>query len=111
MLASLLSFGFAFQRLQAIVPEFVQKRLHALEAFRARSVVAPGAVPPFAHESGLLQHGEVLGDRGPGDLETRGDLTGGELVVADEAQNLPPPWLDDCLQRSFHRRKYKQRLN
>src|SRR5712691_1340960 len=69
MVLLLLSFGFAFKGLEPLVPELVEECLQVGEPFRAHAVEAPGAVASFAHEPGLLQDGQVLGDRGPRNLE------------------------------------------
>src|SRR5579862_1226406 len=102
MLPSLLSFCFAFEGLEALVPELVEERLHVGKALRARPVEAPGAVPSLVHEPRLLQDGQVLRDRGSGHVEVRGDLARRQLTVAHEPQDGPPPGLGDRLQRSFH---------
>src|SRR5919198_4432481 len=104
MLSPLLSFGLSLERVQPVAPEVVEKRSQLLEPFRTRSVEASGAVASFAHEPGLLQDGQMLGDRGPSHVEVRGDLSGGELAVADEAQDAAPARLGDCLQGGLHER-------
>lgn len=42
------------------------------------------------HEIGTREHAEVTRHRGPRDLEMPGDLTGGKVSVAEQAENLPP---------------------
>src|SRR5258705_12582238 len=83
----LLSFDLAFEGRQLHVPELLEERLELGEALGARPVQASGAVSSFVHEPGLLQHGQMLGDRRTGDVEVRGDLARGHLVVEDESQN------------------------
>src|SRR3989442_1877192 len=102
MLLSLLLFRFAFQCLEPDVPELLQEVLELGEPFGTCSVQAPRAVPSLAHEPRLLQNVQVLGDRGPRDVEVRCDLPGAELVVADERENLPPPGRGDCLECGLH---------
>jgi hypothetical protein len=97
MLLLLLSFCFAFEGLQPVAPEVFEEGLQVGQAFGARPVEAPGAVASFVHEPGLLQDGQMLRDRGPRDVEVRGDLAGGELVVPDEPEDLPAARLGDCL--------------
>src|SRR4051794_460177 len=92
----LLSFCFALQRLELRVPERVEERLQLREPLRARPVQAPRAVPSFVHQTRLLEHTEVLGDRRARHVELRRDLAGGELVLADELEDLPSAWLGDC---------------
>ena len=51
------------------------------------------AVPPrasLANESGRLQDGQVLTDRGPGDVELRGYLSRGEFAIPYKSQNPHP---------------------
>ena len=47
---------------------------------------------------------------GPAELEVRGDLPGGELVVADEAEDLAPVGLGDGSEGGVHTRECKQIL-
>ena len=57
----------------------VEERLQLGEPLRARPVEPPCAVPSLVHETRLLQHAQVLGDRRPRDLELRRDLARREL--------------------------------
>src|SRR3954447_7476055 len=99
---SLLSFRLAFERLQPLGPELVEERLQLPEPFRARSVETPRAVASLAHEPRLLQHAQMLRDRGPRQLEVRRDLSCRELAVAHERQDPPPVRLGDRSQRRLH---------
>src|SRR5262249_36017917 len=101
-LAALLSFGLAPQRLKPLVPESLEELPQLGEPFAARLVQAPGAVPPFVHETRPLQNGEVLRDRGAGDVEVRRDLAGRELPVADQHEDLSPPRLGNRLECCLH---------
>src|SRR5919198_4125477 len=104
MRALLLSLGLALQRLEPFVPEPVEERPQLAEAFGSRPVQASCAVPPFAHETGLLQDVQVLGDGRPRHVEMRRDLAGRQLPVADERQDAPPSGLRDRFQGRLHRR-------
>src|SRR5439155_5474958 len=92
----LLSFCLSLQRLELRVPERVEERLQLREPLRACAVQAPGAVPSFVHQTRLLEHTEVLGDRRSRDLELRGDLARRQLVLAYELEDLPAAGLGDC---------------
>ncbi len=102
MLVSLLLFRLALECFEPFVPEFFEERLQLSQAFRSRSIQAPCAVPPLAHEPGLLQDVQVLGDRGPRHVEVRGNLARRELTVTDEPQDLAPTRLRERLQACFH---------
>src|SRR5918995_3813003 len=56
----LLSFGFPFERLEALVPELVEEGLQRCEPFRTHAVQAPRSVPPLGHQPRLLQQRQVL---------------------------------------------------
>src|SRR5205807_3866815 len=103
MLLPLLSFGLALERVEAVAPEIVEKRLQLGETLWSRAVEAPRAVASFVHEPGLLEDLQVLRDRGLAHFEVRGDLARRELGVPDEAQHPPAVGLGDRLQRSLHR--------
>src|SRR5213075_2713390 len=91
----------ALEDLEVLAPEVVQERAQLGQAFGPGSVDASGAVSALTHETGITQVPQVLGDGLAGDIEVRGDLTRGELPVADETQDLASPGLgdgiDDCL--------------
>src|SRR5881396_1707615 len=74
MLLPLLSLGLALERVEAVAPEIVEKRLQLGEALRPRAVEASRAVASFVHEPGLLQDLQVLGDRRLRHVEVRRDL-------------------------------------
>src|SRR3954463_11079863 len=60
-----LGFGLALQLRQAERPEALEELLEVLQSFRTGAVEAPRALTPLAHETGLLEYAQVLGDRGP----------------------------------------------
>src|ERR1041385_2291255 len=79
MLAPLLSFRLALERLEPLVPELFEEGPQLREPLGTGAVEAPGAVASLAHEPRLLQHGQVLRDRRPRQLEVRRDLARGQL--------------------------------
>src|SRR2546430_14396542 len=91
MLFLLLSLCFAFECLEAFVPELLEERLDFGEPFGARPVQAPRPVASLAHEPRLLQDVQMLRDRRPRDVEVRRDLTRGQLPIAHQGQDLAPP--------------------
>ena len=58
------------------------------EPFGTCAVQPSCAVPALVHEPRLLEDVQVLGDRGPRDVEVGRDLAGAELVVSDEGEDL-----------------------
>src|SRR5690348_1454265 len=99
----LLSFGLPLERGEAIAPELLQECLQLRQPLGSRAVQPPHAVAPLVHQTGLLEHAEVLRDRRPADVEVCGDLARRQLLVPDEAEDLPPVRLGDGLQRRVHR--------
>ena len=101
--APVVGFDFALEDLEVLGPEVVQERAQLGQTLGPGSVDASGAVSALTHEAGIAQVPQVLGDGLAGDIEARGDLTRGQLPVADETQDLASPWLGDgidgCLQR------------
>src|SRR4029453_6213100 len=100
--APLLALGLILQRGQPLRPHLLDERTELLDALGPEAVDPLGAVAAFGHEAGLLQHGQVLADRGTRDLEGRGDLPGGTLPLADELQDLTAAWFGDRLEGGFH---------
>ena len=52
--------GLALQSVEPLVPESVEERLQLGEPLRSRPVQALRAVPPLAHQPGLLENAQVL---------------------------------------------------
>src|SRR5215469_11334735 len=71
-------------------PHLVEKLAEPGQALRPGAVEPPGAVAPLGEQPGVLEHGQVLADRGPGHVERRRDLAGGELVAGHEPQDGAP---------------------
>src|SRR5919198_432774 len=74
ILLLLLLLRFAFECFQPHVPELLEELLELGETFRTCPIQASRAVSSLAHEPRLLQDVQMLRDRGPGDVEVRGDL-------------------------------------
>src|SRR5215211_8538575 len=92
-----LAFGLILQRGEPLRPHVLDERPELLDPLGPEAVDAPRAVATFGHEAGLLEHGEVLADRGARDLEVRGDLAGRHLAIPDEQEDLPTPRFRDGL--------------
>src|SRR5262245_1922655 len=110
MLAPLLSFRFALERLEPLVPELLEEGPQLHETFGTSPVEAPGAVASLIHEPRLLQHCQVLRDRRPRQLEMRRDLARGQLGAGHQPQDRAAVRRGDRLQRSLHGVVFKQRL-
>src|SRR2546422_4623796 len=89
----LVMFRFAVEGRQPLVPETLEEGHQLLEPLGPRPIQTPRAGSTLAHEAGISEDAQVLGDRGPRDLEMPCDLTGGELGGADQRENLSPPRL------------------
>ena len=104
MLLPLLSFDLALERLEPGIPELLEELLQGGEAFGPRPVEASGAVSSLAHEPGLPQDVQVLGDRRPRDGEMRRDLARGQLDIPNERQDTAPVRRRDRLECGLHSR-------
>src|SRR5580765_5137736 len=102
MLVYLLRLCLAVVCLKPHVPGLLEEVLEVGEPFGTCSVQAPRAVASLAHEPRLLQDVQVLGDRGPRDVEVGCDLAGAQLAVADEGEDLPPPRRGDGFECGLH---------
>jgi hypothetical protein len=80
-------------------PHLVQELAEPVEHLGSGVVEPPCAIAPFTDEPNVLEHGEVLRDGGPADVEMRGDLPRGQLLTGDELQDGPAARLGD---RSQH---------
>src|SRR3954454_17218267 len=97
-----LGFRLALELGEAERPEALQELLELPEAFRTGAVEAPRPLTPLAHETGLLEYAQVLRDRRSRDVETRRDLTSGQLTIADQLEDLPSPRLRERLDGRLH---------
>src|SRR5215213_5662946 len=98
------------QALEPLAPERFQERPQIVEAFAPDAVEALGALPPLAHEPGVLEHREVLRHRRPRDREVSRDLTCRALSVGHELEDAAAVRLGDRTQRDFHDEYCKQIL-
>src|SRR5215471_3355096 len=98
----LLSFRFALERLEALVPEPLEELPQLSEPLGPGPVQPPRAVASLAHEPRLLEDVQMLGDRRPRDVEVRRDLARRELAVPDERKDPPPPGRRDRSQGCLH---------
>src|SRR5918996_5574203 len=98
------------QALQALCPEALHELAQPAEALGPRPVETPSSLPALDDQPGFLQHRQVLGDRGPRDLELVRDLTGGQLPLPDELEDAPAARLGDGAGGGFHGFVFKQML-
>src|SRR5262245_48192300 len=89
MSPALLSFRLAPQAGETLVPESAEELTQLREPLRPRAVDASRPLAPLAHQTGLLQHRQVLGDGGTAHVEMRGDVACRQLAVADEGEDVP----------------------
>lgn len=94
--------GCRLESRESLAPHLVQVVPDLRESFGSDAIHAPGAVASLVEQPGILQHPQVLGDRGPGHVEVRGDPTGAELIVSNETQDLAPPRLRQRPYGLFH---------
>lgn len=64
--------------------------MDGLHALLADLVDAPGAVGMVGDQACLLEHPQVLGDRGPADRELTGDLADGLGAPGEALEDGPP---------------------
>src|SRR5436190_11519237 len=85
----LLPLGCRPEARQGIVPELLDELAQLRQTLGPHAVEPPGPLAPLDDQLRLTQHAQVLGDRRARDVEVRRDLAGGQLVVTDEAKDLP----------------------
>ena len=78
------------QACEGVRPELVEKRPQRLERLGAQRVEPAGPFAMLGQEPGALEDAEVQADGLLGEVEVRGDLSGGELGVLDQPQDLAP---------------------
>src|SRR5260370_1404727 len=88
----LLGLGQKAQAIDVARPHPPKVRLQRSQGATVSAIEAARAGPTFAYQACVLQHAQVLRDGGPADIERLGDLTGGQLLGPDEAQDLAPAW-------------------
>src|SRR4051794_10772669 len=90
----------AFETGGPVVVEEVAKLLHLI---LAGPVQTPGAIAPLAHQSGLLQHAEVLRDGRASDVsKVVRDLRRRQLTHPHQTHDLPASGLRQCLEGCIH---------
>lgn len=86
------------ESIEAAVPEVLEPQAEIGGTRWPRPVQAPGAVTALGHEAGVAQHGEMLADGRPRDVESPRDLPGGQLALAHESQDGPAAGLGKRLE-------------
>ena len=77
------------------VQDLPERVVQLIERVAPGPVQPPGALAPLAEQLGLLEHREVLADRGARDVEGSRDLASREFAFADQAQDAAPPRLTE----------------
>lgn len=78
---------------QGLRPELSQQPAHGLQRLLAERVEPSGAVAAFREQAGRLEDADVLADRLLSEREARRDLSGRQLPVLDQAQDLSAMWV------------------
>src|ERR1700681_2597740 len=90
------------EAVQSGCPELLEVVAQFGQAFGPGPVDDPGGVTPALEQAGVDEHPRMLRPRRPAELEVRRDLPGGELIVPDEAEDLPPVGLGDGSEGGVH---------
>src|SRR5580693_8240444 len=85
-----LAFDDALEAVERVGPELVEHGAHGLQRGRLKTVEPAGALAALLEQAGPLEHREVLADRLLRQGEVRGDLSGRELRVLNEPDDLAP---------------------
>src|SRR5205823_4407803 len=93
--SALLVLGRLLEALQTGRYDLGEEAVQVGQPLWAHAVQATRAVAALADQARLPEHLEVLGDRGLGDGEARGDLAGTSLAGGQQAQDLSPRRLRD----------------
>src|SRR5262245_24625310 len=97
-----LLFRGASEARQAVIPEVLEPGTDFRGSTGACPIHASRAGSPFRDQTRIPEHGEVLRDRRPGDVEPRGNLAGGQLALTDEGEDLAPAWVGDRAKGNVH---------
>ena len=101
--AGLFGLGDVTQSLEPGGPVVVEELPKLGHGPRVRPVQPTGAVAPLDHEIGVFENGEVLGDRGPGDvMKLVRDRSGRQLLRPHEPQDRPAAGFGDCSEGCVH---------
>src|SRR5271154_4604066 len=87
-LLRMVAFDGVLEPFQRVRPELIEQLAHRCERVRVEPVQPAGAFTAFLQEAGLLQHRQVLAHRLLREREVRRDLSGRELAVPNEADDL-----------------------
>ncbi len=90
-----------------LVPKALQEGAQPHQAFRARPVEPAGAVAALAEEPGVLEDAEVLRGCRTAHPEMGGNFPGGQLLVANQAQDPLAARLGDGPQGGLHAPYFK----
>src|SRR5580658_4172598 len=90
------------QAAQSCGPEHLEVVTQLGQALGPGPVDDPRGVATALEQAGLDEHPKMLGDGGTAELEVRGDLPRGELVVGHEPQDLAPVRLGDGSEGGVH---------
>ena len=90
------------QAAQSGRPEHFEVVAQLVQSFGPGPVDDPGGFASALEQPGVDEDPQVLGHRRPGEVEMRGDLPAGELVVAHEAEDLAPVGLGDGSEGGVH---------
>src|SRR6186997_3454682 len=82
--------GFLFEGVEGVAPEALQVAAQLLEPARLDAIDATRALAPRAHQPGLVQHTEVLGDRGTRDVEPGREPADRQRSAAQALEDLAP---------------------
>src|SRR5580704_5080840 len=89
-LLGVVAFDRALQSLQRVRPEFLEHLAYRRQGISVEAVQPAGAHSALLQQAGLLQHRQVLAHRLLREREVRRDLSGRELAVPNEADDLAP---------------------
>ena len=89
-LLRVIAFDHTLEAVERVRPELVEHVAHGLQRGRLEAVEPAGALAPLLEQAGPLEHREVLADRLLRQGEVRGDLSGRELGVLNEPDDVAP---------------------
>src|SRR5256714_2404860 len=107
--SALLGLGGLLEALEAGRKHVGQEGVQVGEALGPHAVQASRPLAPLADQARLLEHLEVLGDRGLGHVEARRDVAGAALAAGEQAQDLAARGLGDRLE-DLHQHNLSTRL-
>src|SRR5260370_33156289 len=78
------------ERNKSPIPELVEVRPQGGDALGIELIEPPGALLAVDHQARLLEHLEVLGDRGTSDWQPSGELTHRAGAFGQQLEDRPP---------------------